>query len=264
MTDYKSEQADEIEALESIYMENFAVVEESPLTKIRLLLEPERDYGDEAEDAVMFVSLKLFCTFPDTYPDVMPEITVEPVKGIDERQVRQLTDKLAAEAEASVGLAMVFNLAEVAKDWLTENNKDMDESAYQDMLERMGHKDESSGGAKAAAAPEEEEDDDFTKARRLTDGKPVTPDSWKKWFDNFIKETRASKVVSDKATGRELFERNDASVDKFKETEDKLDAEIELTGANEEDLFVEGSDEEFEDLDDLDSDSEDDEDNDEE
>jgi hypothetical protein len=99
--DYKAEQADEMEALESIYMENFEVVEENPLAKIRLLLEPEKDYSEEAESEKVFVSFNLLCTFPDTYPDVVPEIAIEPLKGIDDQQEREILQLLSTEVRQS-------------------------------------------------------------------------------------------------------------------------------------------------------------------
>ena len=80
MTDYKQEQIDEIEAIESIYSEEIDIISENP-HRFTIPVKTA-EYDDEENDEGMMTLLKF--TFPDTYPDVIPEIEVEECDGIDD------------------------------------------------------------------------------------------------------------------------------------------------------------------------------------
>ncbi|KAF0753647.1 hypothetical protein AaE_005637 [Aphanomyces astaci] len=65
MTDYAEEQTMEVEALESIYMDDFAKVQDSPLS-MKVKLVPDQNGG------INHVALSLVFTMPAKYPDALP------------------------------------------------------------------------------------------------------------------------------------------------------------------------------------------------
>jgi hypothetical protein len=83
---------------------------------------------------------------PESYPDELPEITIDAIAGLEESQVEKLTklanktvscfsrfglrvaaDCLAAatvlQADESKGEVMIWSVSEKVKEWLVENNK---------------------------------------------------------------------------------------------------------------------------------------------
>merc|ERR1711963_430930 len=73
MTDFRAEQKDEIEAIESIYSEEIDIISENP-HRFTIPVKTE-EYDDEESDEGMMTLLKF--TLPDTYPEVIPQIDIE-------------------------------------------------------------------------------------------------------------------------------------------------------------------------------------------
>ena len=224
--------------------------------------------GDDANH----VSLTLRFVFPESYPDVVPSIDLSSGKGLKDEALEELHAKLASEAEDSVGMPMIFNLAESAKEYLLENNVKSEDtmSMHEQMVERKRRAKEAEDEAKRkaeeaaekAAAKERQKNGDA--ASRAALGTPVTPESFAAWKQKFDEEMRAKnpEVVDEtqkgKLTGRQLFERNVAP-----EAAEK-DANVAALVAHVEEasLFLDG-DSDDDDLD-LDEFSDDDDDNEEE
>ena len=117
MTDYKQEQRDEIEAIESIYSEEISVISENPH---RFTIPVKTEGYDEDEGDGWLVLLKF--TFPDTYPDVIPEIEVEESDGIEDDLLREFKEAMGTVAEENLGMAMVFTIVSAGIEWLGETN----------------------------------------------------------------------------------------------------------------------------------------------
>ena len=65
--------------------------------------------------------LHLHITYTPTYPDELPEIRIEVEDGdLDEAEVAQLVNGLTAQAEDSLGMAMVYTLAGYLQESLAE------------------------------------------------------------------------------------------------------------------------------------------------
>ena len=88
------EQANELEALESIYGAYFA--REGPAA-FGLLLEPELDAGPK----VNHVAVRLHAAFPAAYPDEPPVARLSIERGLPAEQLEALRTELAAAIEVS-------------------------------------------------------------------------------------------------------------------------------------------------------------------
>eukprot|EP00039_Didymoeca_costata_P021750 m.2913 g.2913 ORF g.2913 m.2913 type:complete len:228 (+) comp2617_c0_seq1:149-832(+) len=190
MTDYKAEQADEVESLESIFPEELEVVSPSSL-----ILPISVEVGSHNEVCYdVLVNLKI--TYPETYPDVAPGIEIEGIDGCDEETEKKLHAVLVEEAEQCLGDAMVFSLHARAVEWLEETATAALEYAQKEQERKIAEETEA-------------------EIARLTAGTVVTKESfavWKEAFNAEMKSKEESDTAASKSekvlTGRQLFEKN--------------------------------------------------------
>jgi len=91
--------------------------EERPIHKV--LVKPEDD-GAGVRD----LSFELLFQYTEEYPEEVPHLKVSNTRGLSDAEAGALTDVMRAEADASVGMASVFTVMQVARDWL-ENKEGM-------------------------------------------------------------------------------------------------------------------------------------------
>ncbi|RLN79766.1 hypothetical protein BBJ28_00010717 [Nothophytophthora sp. Chile5] len=118
--DYKEEQEMEVEALESIYMEEFTSTVFSYLLTIPMRL-----------------ALTLKAAIPATYPDVEPQLEILLNKGLSDTQHKEVKQVLAQQIEENMGMAMMYTLCEAVREYLVENNREGNVGCHQEMLRRM-------------------------------------------------------------------------------------------------------------------------------
>lgn len=191
MTDYQEEQRNELEALESIYPEEFTVVEEPSCFRIETFCE---DPGEEHEDCKVSACLQF--TYVETYPDAVPLIEIASCEGLEDELVEQLREFLLQQAEENLGMVMVFTLVSAAQEKLNE---------YVEELKRRKEEE------KIRKQREEEE-----REKAVFTGTHVNYETFMKWRIAFEKEINSNKKnnsdsLKGKLTGRQLFER-DASM----------------------------------------------------
>mmetsp|Transcript_74789 Transcript_74789/g.161770 ORF Transcript_74789/g.161770 Transcript_74789/m.161770 type:complete len:265 (+) Transcript_74789:105-899(+) len=138
----EEEQALEIEALQSIFEEGKEFVSISP-TEFLLTLVPY-PAGEEENH----VGVTLHVTYTPEYPETLPEWELQDVKGFNDEKTDALKEKIEEIANSSVGMVMVYSMAEACQDYLKENNE-KSLSMHEEMLKRQ-----------AAENPEEEEDEE--------------------------------------------------------------------------------------------------------
>lgn len=220
--DYKEEQAQEIEILESIYPDELEVHSETQFSiLLKLDTESERKH-----------SLLLNITYPETYPEEIPEISidlceVEEVEGaesdsedeeedefaddedanggtklvrlsekvdLDSEDVEKLTNRLIDEANENIGMPSVFTL--------TSTLKDAAEEIFQGKLDQLN------------AEYEKELLEREREAQKKFIGTEVTKDSFEGWRLRFREEMgmnerikeRNMKLHNGKLSGKEIFE----------------------------------------------------------
>lgn len=110
----------EIEALKAIYIHELEVVrdESQQSTCVKVSLHPAT--ADNAEE--QYVRLDLVLVIPPEYPDVLPEITIRNPRGLSDDKIAKIQEDLQDTAQENVGSPMLYQLIEVAKEHLTEEN----------------------------------------------------------------------------------------------------------------------------------------------
>ncbi|XP_073229093.1 RWD domain-containing protein 1-like [Porites lutea] len=223
MVDHKEEQELELEALTSIYPEEFSLIESDPCCfQVSIACEP-----DKPEDEDCKVHAKLQFTYVNTYPEDPPLIEIPSYEGMDDSEAENLREFLDQEAQENLGMAMIFTLVSAAQEKLNE------------FVDKLKNRKEEEKLRKEREA-EEAEKNKFT-------GTPVTLETFLAWRRAFEQETLQSgknkeQNFKGKLTGKQLFEQ-DSSMENsdaaFLEGEVKVDESL------------------FQEMDDLDLDDED-------
>ncbi|KAG0262979.1 RWD domain-containing protein 1 [Mortierella polycephala] len=192
MTDYKEEQTNELEALQSIYPDEYEEISTDP-AEFSILIEPE-----EQDDENIY-NMKLHVKYTATYPDTLPEFSIEMLdEELDQEDSDTILCKVTEAAEEAIGMGMVFSMASTAKDTLSEiiiNNKDRREREREEQAQR-----------------------ELEAEEKRKEGTRVTSENFLKWKTAFDAEMAEKERIEKgqkkddpkllKPTGRELFERD--------------------------------------------------------
>ncbi|XP_012288962.1 RWD domain-containing protein 1 [Orussus abietinus] len=185
--DYKEEQINEIEALDSIYCGELEVLATDPFHKFAVPIKTE-EYEPDTRNGL---ACRLEFTYMPKYPDEPLIISIEERENFDEKDAEKLKEHLALQMEENLGMVMVFTLVSAAQEWL---NVQWDKAKI--------HREES-----AAQKLQEEEEAE----RKRFEGTRVTVEtflSWKEKFDEEMGYTKRREMADregKKLTGRELF-----------------------------------------------------------
>lgn len=231
MTDYKEEQTNEIEALESIYPDEFEILETDPQHKFKISVKSEgsEPYADLTVEAA---EITLHFEYTSTYPDEPPVMEVVPVENIEDEELEGLRRELLTQCEENLGMVMVFTLVSYSLEWLTNHMESIARSAKEEL-------------EKEKLELEEAE-------RKKFEGTRVSVETflaWKAKFDaemNYLRTDDKDDEKNKKLTGRELFMR-DKTLN---------ESDLSFLGEGETEVTVDES--LFQDLDDLDFEDDDD------
>lgn len=230
MTDYKEEQSNEIEALESIYPEELEILATEPFHEFQFLL--KADYTEwQMEETYVECTMKL--TYTEKYPDEAPVVELlDPSDNLDGLYLNQLNDLITEQIEENLGMVMAFTLV----------------SAFQEKLADLAETIAKEAKAEVERKIQEAEEVE----RKRFEGTCVTIETFLKWkesFDAELAEKRRmmglSNKVNKKPTGKELFMTDDTFDDSDMAF---LEDEVEAPVTVDESLF--------QDMDDLDLDDE--------
>jgi len=208
MTNYKEEQELELEALESIFEEGKELEKISP-TEFLLKFKPFPQ--DEEEN---FVGVILRIAYTDEYPETAPEWELKEMwqDAISDQKLEELKGKVEEAIETSLGMAMVYTIAEMLQDWLKENNiKAL--SMHEEMMKRIGGdevEEEDDPDNEAEVDKLEEEEWKGLKEKPLCAKEDrITMDAfleWKRSFDDELVATGILRREENKAqTGKAIF-----------------------------------------------------------
>ncbi|WRT68695.1 uncharacterized protein IL334_005675 [Kwoniella shivajii] len=204
MSDHKAILEEEFEVLESIFPDELEKLSDN---SVQIRIEPEE------QSFTYPITLNLIIDYPETYPDVIPNLSIEEIE--DEGELRDgeeetILENLNIIAEESIGMAMTFTIASAAKEALAVL-----------IVERI--------------RKEREEDDRRTREYEeaeaaRTRGTPLTIDAFNTWRKSFTAELRVKrekeeedrikalppkeredwKKRKERPTGRQLFESSTA------------------------------------------------------
>ena len=237
MTDCAEEQEMEVEALLSILMDDMAVVTGSEAIAgathapcYQIVVSPLGDGEEEDPDGDESQRARLGLVFSHTpnYPEEPPLIKCRSLRGLFDAELVACKSMLDALAKESVGMPMIFDLAQAAKEWMRDRAGVVDvvEETPEQIQRRL-----------------EEEAEARLRAMRAT-GTPVTVDSYREWVEKFDAERALKRLkagqggsMDDDAdaaggerrmTGRRYFEERTAA---------QLEADEKAEGEEEEDDF---------------------------
>lgn len=198
----RDEQVEEREVLESIFPDEITDVSETEF-KVTVALDIINE--EDSEPPKFSLSVK----YPDDYPDVPPHLEIHTIPNAPTHpnfSVADDRDALLAGLDETIqenlGIAMVFTLVSTLKEaaeQLIEDRKNTEEKAREEL----------------ALAAEREENKKF-------EGTKVTPESFLKWREGFLKEMEELRIKEEeermaelkkakvkepvKLTGRQLWE----------------------------------------------------------
>lgn len=196
MTDHKEEQELEIEALTSIFAEGteFKRISDTEFT-IKLLPDP-------TGETVNHVQCTLHITYGDTYPDEPPTWELEEMESLSDPKQEELKSKVEEAVSESLGMVMVYAMAEACQDYLKDNNvKAL--SMHEEMMKRVK---EEGGEGEEDEEGEDEDDDDEEEAEEeewkgladktlCPESERITPDAFAEWKLKFDEEMIAAGIL---------------------------------------------------------------------
>ncbi|XP_078504658.1 RWD domain-containing protein 1 [Lissotriton helveticus] len=228
MTDYREEQRNELEALESIYPDSFTVLSDTPVSfTITVTSDPGED-DETVQSTVKF-------TYVEKYPDEAPLYEIVSQENIEDEDARAIISCLDQQVEENLGMVMIFTLVSAIQEKLNE---------IVDLIKTRREEE------KVKKEKEEEEAE-----KVVFHGTPVTIEaflSWKAKFEAELNEIRRKRQKEEEQAGK-----NKLSGKKLFETDHNLDTS-DIKFLEEAGNSVEVDESLFQDMDDLDLDDEDD------
>ncbi|XP_056281578.1 eIF-2-alpha kinase GCN2 isoform X3 [Pseudoliparis swirei] len=137
--DYTVQQENELEALASIFGDDFQDLRTKDPWKVKrppevhLCLRPNG--LNNGQECYVTVDLQVKC--PPTYPDAPPELELSNAKGLSNENLQNLQTELAKLAAARCGEVMIYELADYTQGFLSEHNKPPPSSFHEEMLKNL-------------------------------------------------------------------------------------------------------------------------------
>lgn len=255
MGSHEEEQALEIEALQSLFEEGREFESISP-TEFLLKLVPY-PAGEEENH----VGVTLHVTYTPEYPETAPDWELKDIKGLNDEKTEEVKGKVEEMVEASLGMAMVYQMAEACQDYLKENNE-KELSMHEQMMKRHV----AENGPEEEEGDDEEDDDDnaeeeewkgLAEKELVKEEDRITIESFAEWKINFDAEMIAAGILKREGTkaktGRQIFLEAQPQT-KDGESPGAAGGGAEGAPVYNAALFGEGEDADLDDLDDLDDD----------
>lgn len=221
MADLLEEQAMEVEALESILMDDMVVIDGSeaidgathaPCYQITISALGDGEEEDP-DDAKQQARLGLVFSHTMTYPEEPPLIRCLSVEGLFDSELKEVEQVLKEHASNSLGMSMIFDLVNEAREWMRTRAGVVDiiEETPEMIQRRL-----------------EEEAEERLRAMRAV-GTAVTVDAFNEWVTRFEQETgiaasdaAQAKANASRITGRKYFEeRSGAEEEVVEDAEDE-------------------------------------------
>ncbi|OWF47579.1 RWD domain-containing protein 1-like [Mizuhopecten yessoensis] len=231
MTDFKEEQNNEIEALESIYPDEISVISVQPYHVFEVHIESQdiSDPYDTGVEPELAAQCTLQFSYVEKYPEDPPVFEITEHENLEDDQIEALNELITETIEESLGMVMVFTIVSTVQEKLTQ----FVEETKKNRIEIEEH---------------EKKKKDELEMKKF-EGTRVTIETflaWKAKFDAEMSEQKRMKnqvVVGPKGlTGKELFftddSMNDSDVKFLQSEEDTVEVDESL----------------FQDMDDLDLD----------
>lgn len=195
----------ELDAIEAIFPDENQI--DRQLETCKLVLRPNEDASH--------VQATLEISFPEAYPDVPCEFTL--TSTLEKHLEQELHQALADTATSAVGGQQVYILAEQVLEYL-QNHDQPTQSAYDMMMNDKKPVELVEPDEEGEEVTEDVEFEGLADKQLPAESERITEEQFQTWRVEFRKEMEATgvwktKELSDRLTGRQLFER-DASLAK--------------------------------------------------
>ena len=214
MSDYRTQQQDEIDLLQNIIFDKMKIVESEPNFKIFM------EIKSDIEDPKM--KFHLTVTLNEEYPDKEPTFELLEVNNyLASAKVRDLESKLSSLCQEYINMPMLYQMYECILSFADEEEEKLlkEEKEIQMKLEEEKRQMEQKL---------KEEEEKLIQQRTYT---PVTKELFDEWYKNFIKKKREEKKEkepnSNKLTGRQFFLNINLKIEENDEDKIKKDEEEE-------------------------------------
>lgn len=213
--DYQQEKENEIEALQSIYMENIKIIDED---KLEIDVFPSLGEKDEQS-----LGMTLNVSFSPKYPEEPLYFSLSSLKGLTRNECDELKSKIDESIKDFLGSVYIFNIVTLIQEDLQQKMDEIEKQTEEELtLEKIREEKELEQQRLAQL-------NRFTKDSEYKDveikGTPVTIEIFEKWKKEFDKKTiKKEKEESQKLTGRQLFEQKTKWVDEsiLKEVDEEM------------------------------------------
>jgi len=129
---YKEDQTNEVEALDSIYCGEMEILAADPYHKFQIPIHTE-EYNPDDEDNGL--SCQLIFTYTEKYPDTAPIVEIDEVVNFENGYESRLLEHIQETINENLGLEMVFSLVSSAQEWLNvrwdEHKKEVENIALE-------------------------------------------------------------------------------------------------------------------------------------
>ncbi|KAJ8399100.1 hypothetical protein AAFF_G00414790 [Aldrovandia affinis] len=139
LDEYAVQQENELEALASIFGDDFEDIRKKHPWKVKrppevyLCLRPKG--LNSGQESYVKVDLQVKC--PPTYPDVPPELTLKNAKGLSNDSLHSLQTELTKLAANRCGEVMIYELADFVQGFLSEHDVPPPRSFHEEMLKNQ-------------------------------------------------------------------------------------------------------------------------------
>ena len=124
--EYEEEQEMEIESMQAIFTSN----EFELLSSNSYILHLSADANPD-----IYKQLDLKVIYPKLYPSIPAVLNITNVKGID-KHIDELTSKMNEIAQEELGDIYIYQIADMLKEWLNNNNH-AEKSLYEQMIQEQ-------------------------------------------------------------------------------------------------------------------------------
>mmetsp|Transcript_13399 Transcript_13399/g.19746 ORF Transcript_13399/g.19746 Transcript_13399/m.19746 type:complete len:295 (+) Transcript_13399:127-1011(+) len=198
MSDHCEEQEMEAEALAAIFDNAFEIIDEVQPFKWSIKLLPVDCAGDEIEEeARNHVGIKLIATIPEEYPESLPQLDVEIIKGLTDDHRQKLVTMAIEESRNNEGMPAIFAICEALREWLLDNNaKGLDDASMHATFFRKVKEEEQKKKLAEREFEAQKKEEELTQAemeeqavrQRRAEGTPCTLENFEVWRTAFEKE----------------------------------------------------------------------------
>mmetsp|Transcript_19827 Transcript_19827/g.22489 ORF Transcript_19827/g.22489 Transcript_19827/m.22489 type:complete len:315 (-) Transcript_19827:78-1022(-) len=208
MTEHIEEQEMEAEALAAIFDTAFEITRNEQPFEWSVSLYPVDTHDEVEREEVNNVACRVQVELPLTYPDVLPIINVEVIKGLADEHQQKLQVIAAEEAESYMGMVAIYAVCEAIRTWLVDNNvKGLDDvSMHAQMLRKQMEAEQNKKQAqlqyesqKVIEEMTETEKEDIEVRRRRAEGTPCNKENFEIWKDKFEAEMALQAENDDEA-----------------------------------------------------------------